>query len=391
MKNNVFTLIAGMVLCIGSGIGCVSTGQPVAGPDAPKNPDALFATYMEAAISHEEKNNFLESLESYRLAQVVKPDDKAAGKGRIKMETAVTKKAKTFYKQGLRLYKQGRFEAANERFLAALRLRPDYPEPLARLRPGKRIHASRFVIYTIETGDSLSILSKKYYGSFDHFDVIAHYNGIEDATQVRLGQKIKIPEIDGLPFNADTPVVQSVPASGMNQEDTHASSYQETETEMLIEETFDQTDIYKDQGISLFKQKEYGEAAFEFLKVLSAKPDDKETRDYLSQCYFQQGVSMLDQNNLKGARDKLHKALSYNPDCRKCSDTLKECDILTKEWHYTRGITFFEKEQPTRAIAEWRLVEAIDPAYKQVMVLIKRAETILKNLEVIKKSVTNPN
>ena len=59
-------------------------------------------------------------------------------------------------------------------------------------------------------------------------------------------------------------------------------------------------------------------------------------------------------------------ALENNPSCDNCSEyRVKSLDTY-KEKHYTMGIHYFGKEQLTEAIAEWKLVRAVDPAYKDV-------------------------
>jgi nucleoid-associated protein YgaU len=47
--------------------------------------------------------------------------------------------------------------------------------------------------YTIAAGDTLSKVSKLYYGNANKYEAIAQANGIEDANKVRVGQEIKIP------------------------------------------------------------------------------------------------------------------------------------------------------------------------------------------------------
>ena len=56
-------------------------------------------------------------------------------------------------------------------------------------------------MHTIGPGDSLSKLAKMYYGDYKKFPIIAEFNGVPDAVAARVGQKIKVPEIEGVPFN----------------------------------------------------------------------------------------------------------------------------------------------------------------------------------------------
>ncbi|MEO8725987.1 MAG: LysM peptidoglycan-binding domain-containing protein [Acidobacteriaceae bacterium] len=49
--------------------------------------------------------------------------------------------------------------------------------------------------YTMEPGDSLSKVSKHFYGSVNHYSEIAKANGISDPDKVQAGKTITIPSI----------------------------------------------------------------------------------------------------------------------------------------------------------------------------------------------------
>ena len=47
--------------------------------------------------------------------------------------------------------------------------------------------------YTIKSGDNLSKVSKRFYGSPNHYQKIAEANGIADPNVIRAGQTISVP------------------------------------------------------------------------------------------------------------------------------------------------------------------------------------------------------
>ena len=69
-----------------------------------------------------------------------------------------------------------------------------------------------------------------------------------------------------------------------------------------------------------------------------------------------------------------------------CKLYIKKSEDLYKETHYKRGIRFFDRERLIEAIKEWELVRLIDPNYKKVNELIKKAGTLLKKIEELKES-----
>ena len=86
------------------------------------------------------------------------------------------------------------------------------------------------------------------------------------------------------------------------------------------------------------------------------------------------------------AREQFESALRYSKDCYECKSYIKKSEELYKETHYKRGIRFFDKERLSEAIKEWERVKLMDPNYKKVNELIKKARTLLKKIEELKES-----
>lgn len=49
--------------------------------------------------------------------------------------------------------------------------------------------------YTIQSGDNLSKISEKFYGSANKYQTIAQHNGISNPDHIQVGQKINIPPL----------------------------------------------------------------------------------------------------------------------------------------------------------------------------------------------------
>jgi tetratricopeptide (TPR) repeat protein len=233
-----------------------------------------------------------------------------------------------------------------------------------------RLNTSEYVLHTIGPGESLSALAKKYYGDFRQFALIAQYNHLQDATQIRLGQGIKVPRIDSLPFNVQDAKIVSIWRTDVQESDSDS-------------EVIDQVAVYLEQGKELFDQAQYEEAAFEFAKVLNSQPDHPQAKHYLSRAFYQMGEAAFQRQEYPSAKALFQQALEQALTCPKCVRYIRQCNLRIMEHHYNQGVTLFEKEQPKAAIVEWRKVQAINPNFKQVTTLIKRAEKILKNLEAI--------
>ena len=132
-------------------------------------------------------------------------------------------------------------------------------------------------------------------------------------------------------------------------------------------------------------EKKYDEAIAEFGKVLNLYANDKVARKYSYEAHFQQGMGLFEDSDYLAARDQFRASSRYRADCPKCREYMERSEDLYKEIHYRNGIQFFEEEQLLEAIQEWELVEAVDTKYKTVDYLLKKARTILGNIEQIKE------
>jgi len=258
----------------------------------------------------------------------------------------------------------------------------------------------KYIIHTIKPGESLSMVAKIYYGDYKKFPIIAEFNNIPENTQVKVGQKIKVPEIEGALSLAKKQDVETEEGKISDSIDLDQGIKQEQEIkheqEEIIEkdegrdELAEQVENYRNLGIELFKDKEYQDAIAEFDKVLNVNPDDKIALAYLSNTYLQQGIILFEKEDYLEAEKNFEASYRYNKNCQKCQDYIKKSQEAYKKTHYDSGLSYFGKQQLPEAIKEWELVYAVDPNYKEVEKNIKKAKTLLERLEQIKKSMKEP-
>jgi len=257
--------------------------------------------------------------------------------------------------------------------------------------PGEIITVKGFITHTVQPGESLSKLAQVYYGDYKKFDLIAKFNNITDITGVRVGQEIKIPEVEGVPFlvekeekekiEAAIPKEQSVTKEIPEKEEVAAPKI-EAETVTVD----DQVANYRELGIELFNNKNYEDAIIEFQKVLNVEHDDKVTINYLSLAYFEQGVASFKKEDYTQAIKQFEASRQYNKDCEKCEEYIKKSEATFKDVHYRRGFAYFSEEKLADAIGEWELVYKMDPNYKDVEKNLTKARTLYERLESIKRT-----
>lgn len=391
-------LFIGLTIMIGLFSSCVGSPElPFSFFDTPEK--KLVKEYLKKGQAYEEKGDLVNALKQYNLAATVNPSDKKALEGRDRVTEVLIRTAKVHYEKGLKLEKQGKYGLARRHFLIALRVRPDYPEVAKVLTSRKRFKINRFIVHKIHSGQTLSGIAKIYYGDPENFPLIAKYNNITDVTQIRVGQQIKIPELEGVKFLEDQEDIkieeEFVFESGIwDWEETLLETgsegqgeKSEAKKEKVVE--MDKVASYRDNGSELFKDKKYREAITEFKKVLNTYPDDEVALDYSYRSHFNIGMTLFEKKDYLSARVHFEESLHYNNECAECQNYIKKCEDLYMEFHYKMGMQYYGKEQLVEAMREWQLVQLMDPNYKRVDHLIKKAKTILENLEEIRESETS--
>lgn len=359
----------------------------------------LSQTYVRTGREYEQTGELVSALKHYKLALTVSPLDREADEGRRRVERELRNSAEHHYEAGLTLHREGKYAHARHQFLIALRLWPDHADAAKMLTTRKRIQIKRYIVHTIQPGQNLSELATIYYGDYRKFPLIAEYNNIMDATRVRIGQKIKVPEVEGVAFKDEKGFIKTdeveIGDLGLREWERHALEDQESVEKATVaekqEELLDQVASYRDDGVELFMLGNYQEAIDSFNKVLNASPRDGVALEYAYKSHMQQGIFLFESKDYLAARDQFEACLRYEGDCRECVDYLEKSETLYKDVHYTQGIQFFDKEQLTEAMREWNLVWSVDPSYKRVDYLITKAKTILKNIQELRESQEEPD
>jgi tetratricopeptide (TPR) repeat protein len=160
----------------------------------------MVAGYLATAEQQESKGDLVAALESYKLALTVDPENQTAQDKRAEVEKKLTALADENYKAGLEHQRMGRYAQARQKFLTAVRYKPDYPEAVDMLK-AERLDSQRVrlhFLYVIKPGEQLSHVAERYYRDYQKHYLIGAYNEVGDATKITAGQTIKVPVIEGL-------------------------------------------------------------------------------------------------------------------------------------------------------------------------------------------------
>lgn len=396
---------------------------------------------MKRAKTLESKGDLVEARKNYKLAVTVNRSNKEATSGLKRVEKKQRSWSKIHYRKGLQLNKKGKYSRARHHFLIALRLWPEYPEAIKMLTSRKRLKIKKYIVHTIKPGETLSKVAIAYYGDYKKFSIIAQYNGLGDATKIAVGQKIKVPEIEGVNFSTgkksiktekqenfdpidwdwevyalkeDEPggltekaegekQLEKVAANDPSDEKSVLEPPGKRETAMASEsprvpkevggstsqeekEPLDQIALNRNRGLELYRKKRYLEAVDLFDEILKVSPQDEVASQYSHLSHFDHAIVLFEGKDYLAARDQFEESLRHKNDCQVCYTYIEKSEKLYKEMHYKNGIQLFGRELLVEAIKEWELVRAIDADYKRVGYSINKAKTILKNVEKLKKN-----
>lgn len=354
----------------------------------------LIQTFLDKGQQYANEGDLVEALKQYELTLTVDPQNETAKAKSQEIKKNIRISAQKHYEAGLKLRKTGKYQLARKEFLTTLRLQPDHSEALDALKAKRRFFSKSYVIHTIKPGESLSMVAKTYYGDYKKFSVIADYNNLSDATQIKVGQKIKVPEIEGTPLLATAHEIQKEkidikePDSvRFDQEIEKKEEIEEKEEDRPEPEPIDEFADYRNLGIEHFNKREYPEAIIEFDKILNSNPDDKPTLEYIYNSHFQYAMILFENKDYLAAKKNFEASFKYNKNCQKCQDYISRSEHAYLETHYNRGLSYFGSQQLPEAIKEWELVQAVDPNYKDLGQNLQKAKMLLERLENIKKGM----
>jgi tetratricopeptide (TPR) repeat protein len=434
--------------------GCAMTGS--------KSPEALAKDYTAKAQKFEKQGDLVEALKQYKLVLTVDPDNQQAQQKIAALEPQMLKLAEKHYKEGIKFYNKGQYGPARKEFLTALRYNPEHTKAKTRLAgtskdmgqvkryivhtiqpdesistlaeryygdyrkfhliadynemddptqvkvgqdikipviegmpimadpgqiqaeegtsseelAGEVVAVKRYVMHTVQPEESLSKLAMKYYGDYSKFHVIAQFNNLEDGTSVRVGQELKIPEIEGVPFKAAGKVREAeaaTPAKVARLPDQPDDKPKEAEISAKPVSPEDQLIHYRELGVELYNNKEYAAAIAEFDKVLNANPADQTARNYMSLAYREKGRQSLEKKAYAQAEKEFETSLIYDPNCTGCQKYIDQIQEMDRDNLRQDAIALYDQKKYKQAIVKFEAVAKNNPDDKQAREYLEKA------------------
>ncbi|MBI4774277.1 MAG: LysM peptidoglycan-binding domain-containing protein [Deltaproteobacteria bacterium] len=329
------------------------------------SPDG-YERYAMLARQHEQSGELKEARESWELAHTWRPDATEAQDSIRRLDTLIAQASEKAYSEGIEAWNKGLPRAAQRYFLIALRLDPNRKDALAKFFETPP-EPTGIHVHKVGQGETLSTIAKLYFNDTSKFRALADYNKIDDPAKLVIGQKILIP--------------------GVEVRKAEKQESKPTE-EVSKDETEDVAKSYLEHGMNLYREQDYESAAFEFHKVVSADPDNKEVVGYYKESLVLWGRRLFSQEDYSGAYVAFKKVAELDPNYDGLSEQLDETIARLKDLHYRRGIQLYKQEKLEEALQEWQIVYDFDPNYKKIDYYMQRCRYILKKIKELKSSGT---
>ena len=160
--------------------------------------DSLAAAHNERSEQLEQQGRLRQALEERLVALTINPRDRKAQDAQKRLEGRIAQQTAALVQEGRALVGRGLLGEAQQRLLVALSLDPTNRAAFETMQNDVREVLS--IMHTVRAGDTCASLAELYYGDRLRCEVIAETNRLALNVPLRPGQKLKIPEIPGVPF-----------------------------------------------------------------------------------------------------------------------------------------------------------------------------------------------
>jgi peptidoglycan/xylan/chitin deacetylase (PgdA/CDA1 family)/nucleoid-associated protein YgaU len=174
----------------------VSTAAAVA--PGPWSRERLAASHTERSEQLEKRGLLRQAIEERAIALTINPGDRKALDAQKRLEGRIAHDVAGLLQEGRALLDRGVLGEAQQRFLTALSLDPMNRTAFETLQ--SEVREVMFITHTVRPGETCVSLAELYYGDRLRCEVIAETNRMALNAPLKAGQKIRVPEIPGVPF-----------------------------------------------------------------------------------------------------------------------------------------------------------------------------------------------
>ena len=275
----------------------------------------------------------------------------------------------------MQLLLKNRPDHARQELLLYLEHRPDRKVAADLLRqinlPAEEYFPTEYRDVQLSSGESLSTLSRTYFGSVYQFYALAKYNNISDLNNVKAGQTIRIPLTDtAVQAFADAQKVKETgePTAATSRPDSSAQPAEPSAAPAAVESVKTLTDKGNfDGAIALIESQP---PATTEDRVIAATTYEKSadslatSKPKLASKRYQKSASLLKEDNqATQALALLERSVGVDAGNKSAKDQLKKLKTELVEKYHREASNAFRSQKLDEAIRLCDQVLAIDPDY----------------------------
>ncbi|WP_019623836.1 LysM peptidoglycan-binding domain-containing protein [Thioalkalivibrio thiocyanoxidans] len=227
---------------------------------------------------------------------------------------------------------------------------------------------SAYFSHTVEPGETLGQLARRYLGDANRFLILARYNDIERPSRLLAGQRLRIPETAAREASADD-------AEGLDEQLTALGGGDDEEAYLRAIEADLEAGRYEDarDGVR--------QAGALTDNGLHAQRLEKLEREATSRYWGQRGDEARDAGDTEAALAAYGRALEADPELDDAREARGELRDKRKEELHSAAIRRYRNQDLEEAIALWDEALELDPEFEAARGYRLRALELQRRLE----------
>ena len=333
----------------------------------------LLAPPRARAKALERDGQLRPALLEWKVARAIDPNDAEARVHEARLTARIEGLVATKVGDARAALQRGGPLPARHALLSALALEPAHTTAAEMLRG---IGDVEFATYTVRAGDTLASLAERYYGDRARAEVIWATNRLPPGKPLVVGAVLRIPEIRGVPFYAPgrtpppTAAAVTAPPRAPERPAAPPPPDEPPEVNPLLADVRDAVD-----------RKEFASALADLDRFLADNPRDREGNELKKLALYRQGQKAYEDKKYDDSYRSLTLLAKLQPDYEDSARLLQQARREVIDRHYQEGIRLFREEKLPEAIAEWKLVLAMEPQNANARRNVEQAERLLKGLQ----------
>ena len=363
---------------------------------------------------------------SVPMAPVISPEPPYTIKTR-KVTREDRTRARQYVLTGIALLQKGEEEKAKKKLFMALHLDPNNKRAkkfLKQINTDPETYLGReYSHYTVQYGESLSIIAKNFLGDSLEFYILARYNAIKNPDLLKSGQIIKIPKKTRVPRviskvreepQKEAPKV-SLPVPVPLEKEPQSFEVEYTAANQLykagkyqgaidllqgsVEKGAEGVKvrnllalIYSEYALDLIHREKLLDAQRLLQNAVALRPDDKRLKERLANLENKLAVQRLYKNGLAalkaGSPDKAQGAfiqvVEIEPDHAKAQEQLTKLRPALIDFYNKKAKLAYRRQHLKEAISAWDKVLELDPDHELARLNRARALELQEKLEKFK-------